>query len=248
MKPLPYDKVKQLIPGESTVQTQTSNSTFNLEERARSYVVSGIEHQGQTYTWEVKTDELLGEKDPKNLEGWLAHNEKARETDDYGVLSAPQYHSLFLTIYEHRNDEQHKDAIEQLRNKLAARLATQWVCTMSKVKYVPQEQDMVTHNVGMTDEYTGQYDLVGKDGNVTALNDGSTYCEAIVGDARVSKVSDIYEWLSRNKVSVLRVECKPKLRNDERLVVLGVTGGFYIDVVDGIVDYFPALGVREVHP
>jgi len=249
MKPLPYDKVKQLITGDSTVQTQTSNSTFNLEERVGSYVVSGIVHRGQTYTWEIKTDELLGEKELKNLDGWIEHNVKARETNEYGVLSAPQYHSLFSTIYEHRNDEQHKDTIELLRSKLVVRLALRWVYTMSKVKYDPQGQDIVTHNVGMTDEYTGRYDVMGKDGFLTVLEDGSMYCEAIVGDASVSKVSGIYEWLSGNKAYAYRVNAEQK-HDNERAVALGVisSGRFDIDAGGNIGSNGPALGVREVRP
>jgi len=247
MKPLPYDKVKQLIPGEMVVQTQTSNLTFNLEERVGSYVVSGIQHRGKTYTWEVKTDELLGEKNPKDLEGWIQHNETARETNEYRVLSAPQYHSLFSALYDHRDDEQHKVAIEQLRDKLAEKFTISWICTMSKVIYSPLGQDTVTHNVGMTDEYTELHNVMGKDDFVTALKDGSIFCEAILGDTRSSQVNEIYEWLSSKQTYAYRVNYKPE-QDDKRVVSLGVSNyGFGLSA-DDCIDNGPALGVREVHP
>jgi len=249
MKPLPYDKVKQLIPGESTVKNETSNSTFNLEERVGSFLVSGIQHRGQIFNWEVKTDELLGEKEPKTLDGWITHNDTARQTKEYGVLSAPQYHSLFSTLYEHRNDKLHKDAIDQLRTKLAAKLTNRWICTMSTVNYAPHGQDTVTHNLGMTDEYTGQYDVMGEDGFVTTLKDGSTYCEAIVGDARVTKVNKIYKWLNGKKAYAYRVNQKPK-QDYERVVSLGGfnRSGFILYAYGNIDNIRSALGVREVRP
>jgi len=245
MKPLPYDKVKQLIAGERVVQTPTGRATFKLEERVGSYVVSGILHRGQTYTWEVKTDELLGEKEPKTLDEWIQHNEKAREMNEFGVLSAPQYHSLFSALYEHRNDEQHKYAIEQLRCELNSKLIGMLICTMSKVNYVPQGLDTVTHNIGMTDEYTSQHYVAGGIDFLTMLQDGSVYSEAIVGDNYSSKVNEIYEWLSGKKAYVYRVNNKLE-QVDERMVALGVYyyDWFSLDAICNLGHNRPALGVR----
>jgi len=250
MKPLPYDKVKQLIPGMSTFENSTGESTFYLEERVGSFIISGVPYRERTYTWEVKTDTLL---EKKSLAKLISQNLKGGMQNEYHVLPAPLYHALFKALYTHKDDAVCKASIAHQREKLENLMHDCMLLTLSKVEYyVPGQQDSVLHYIdGVTPQIENFDTICGVDGFITEIAGGNVHCAALLDDPDIQKVTLLYQWLTKKAPFAFRQNRKHSY-SVQRGVTLsgpfpsGPVPGFNIGAIDTIENRLPALGVREV--
>ncbi len=114
--------------------------------------------------------------------------------------------------------------------------------TLSQVIYQPSGKDAVVHNTRLPDKYSVKEDLVGPNEFIVRDGNSQPACRALLEDD-VSKINEVYQWISNKDTFLSRSNQKPEKRG-ERSVGLGVgSSGAFIIVACGSFGYGPALGV-----
>ena len=232
--------VKKPVSDEKPVIATTS---FSLEDIADCYRFSGVNLRGGVYTVDL-AKKLLENGARKTQEKWIEYSQKAVKQNGFVVGSAPLYHSLARILCKNK-DSVDKMLVDKVKGFLQKTFVETFTMTLSRISYLPKQDDVVKHNIGLADEYSLSGELVGANGYILETAGSSEACELVIKDENLQRVNDVYKWLTGKDTYLWRLNEKP-VKLTERVVALGVcyNDRFYLDA-DGYIDLnWPALGVR----
>jgi len=248
MKPLPYDKVKQLIPGNTIPATRSKSSEFTLETIADGWRIGGVLLYPGEYVTVDFADKLLEKGEMKRHDQWVAYTKSAQESGGFGVTSAPFYHSIFSTLYAHRNDVEYKDNIKQIQTFLQKVLRPRTLVTLSSVIYNPQGKDFIKHSAGIFSvNYGIKETICGQDGYIKSIESSANVCNALLVDNNPGMIHAVYQWITERDTYLARLEQKPELQ-EKRVISFGMDpdNNFTLYAIGDLQVARPALGVRAV--
>jgi|GEM_PF-4152980 len=248
MKPLPYDKVKQLIPTIS--DGNNAPEVDSIEARVGSFVIRTVPHRGKNIDIEMKTDALLGYEFPLDYLGWLAYRSHGFATGEYVPVSAPTYLSIFQAMFLRKDIPAVKPLVEQWREQVATRLMMTSTQTLTTIDYAQDTKNTVEHVDSVASSFPTKEHLREVSGFLESLEDREILSNAVF-EQPAQVVDEVLSWLCGKRPYVQRIQFQPHtdyLRN----VSFGVDGSEYCNLwISGDVRNKGAvLGVRilEVHP
>ena len=161
---------------------------------------------------------------------------KFLQKSEWHLPDALTYHASLAALYQHKDGFQ-SQLVERIQSVFSAHFKKHWLMTGSRVVYKPQGNDVVKHS---HDEVSVV--IVGADGLVNAQSGFEDSIEALLGMRDLTEVENVYEWISRKKPYLYRLNDK-LTQKTERAVVLGVFSSDRFDIVGNISSSWPALGV-----
>ncbi len=218
------------------LQQALTGAPFYVIKPQSFYTIQGVRLPNGAYGDVQVTEKLLDNGRSRTQRGWQAY----RDETGWGPGSAPLITAVLATLYDNRS----ADGVEELRKLFADDFRKNWMMTATGITYRAEGLDVVTHDAGTPYERTLEARLIGPDGKLNEGMSGET--QALLGSSDISKVSAVYEWVTRKKSYLRRLNKQPK-RSEERALVLGY--GNFVDVfiilADGGINYYrPARGVR----
>ena len=116
--------------------------------------------------------------------------------------------------------------------------------TLTRIHYSP-ENDVVVHNVGTSDQYSLEGNVVGPDGWIHEIPDKKVL-ESLLGTQNVSQIDAVSQWINGTAAHLWRLNSKP-LKLDKRVAGFGAGDKRLSLGCDGdLLDEYPAFRVLQV--
>ena len=196
------------------ITSTTLTTEFSLEDLTDFWRVNGVNYRNGIYQVGL-LKELLDNKVTKTQDEWVEYSKEAIAKDEFYVGDFPLYHALFSTLFRNKDHAQFKDNIEQARQFLQKMFNDYWLMTLSRIKYKPSGQDLVTHNYGLQDKLEVQENILGTNGYINQINPQNEL-NAILGSNDVNEINQVYKWITGKDAYLWRVNSKPE-KIDERV-------------------------------
>lgn len=103
--------------------------------------------------------------------------------------------------------DKNPEAAEKLRHLLRQGFR-KWSTTLTRVHYSPQD-DCIVHNIGTSDQYTLEGNVVGPNGFVNEIPDNGVL-EKLLGTRNISQINLVSQWINGTKSYIWRLNSKPK--------------------------------------
>lgn len=207
---------------------------FGIVRPESFYTIEGVMLPNGAYGDVQVTEKLLDDGRSRTQRGWRDY----RNATGWGPGSGPLITAVLMTLYDNRSTE----GVKELRNILGDDFRKHWMMTATGITYLVGAFDIVTHDSGAPEQRTLEARLVGPDGRINERM--SEEIEALLGSADISRVSDVYKWVTGKESYLRRLNQQPKQNEERALVLGGGFGGFCVDA-GGNVNYdWPARGVR----
>ena len=205
----------------------SGNSNFSLENLIDSYRITGVQYKNGIYAFDLYK-ELL----PSRTQNQHAEHRKqvmANNTNEPYTPTFPELNAFLTTLFQNKDNTQYKDQIEQVRQFIKDSALKNWLMTLTRVQYNPQnKKDIVTHNYKQQDQYTIELDsFIGTDGFI--LNPDTTNVlipvQALL-DTRQSlqEINQVYRWLTDVDAYMWRLNSTP---NKSTEAVAGLNANSY---------------------
>lgn len=218
------------------MQQQASvQAPFGIVKPQSFYTLQGVRLPNGAYGNVQVTEKLLDNGKSRTQREWQDY----RKETGWGPGSAPLITAVLTALYDNKGAE----GVEELRRLFSDDFKKQLMMTATGVTYRTGASDIVTHDSGTPEQRTLEARLAGPDGYINESVGGEM--QALLGSADISRVSDVYKWVTGRESYLWRLNKQPK-RDEQRALVLGVIvilGDFVIDA-DGVIYGRPARGVR----
>ncbi len=208
---------------------------FGIVRPQSFYTVQRVMLPNDSYGNVQVTEKLLDNGRSRTQREWQDY----RRTTGWGPGSGPLVTAVLTALYDNRSAE----GVEELRKVFGDDFRKNVMMTATEITYRAEASDIVTHDSGTPEQRTLEARLVGPDGRIKESMREEV--QALLGSRDISKVRDVYQWVTGKESYLWRLNKRPK-QNEERALVLGVSsfyGGFGI-VAYVIVSNWPARGMR----
>lgn len=228
--------------GQTPIFGHRKNKFKNLTiaKKGKIYEVRGEFEGGIIYAVDLIEDSLSA----KTQDAHAKQTEEARKAGDFGVLSLPDYQTLFDALNCLKNTKE----AESARKLIQTAFRNSYPLTLTRIKYQPSgKKETIVHNYGLQDLVELQEDFVGADGEIKAIN-CQKELSALTGEDNVQRIYEVYNWINETNVYLFRLNSKPK-KIDERVAGFGAgSGGAYLGCGRDPSYSDTALGVRFASP
>jgi|GEM_PF-6658038 len=202
MKPLPYDKVKQLIP-----QAQAVQSIDLITEFHDYFHFHGIAIRGKRY--EVDLGKNVEQLPSLSQIDWARRAQLSSQDHTFGAASLPVYHALFQALYQHKDTPAYKGVVKHARQYLREYLANNQCHTLTQIFYRQEELDTIIHDLNLSTEYGGEEYARGRDGTLLELRQHSSLLCTLFGVDSLDAVGPIYRWMFGKSLFIERLPSVP---------------------------------------
>src|SRR3989344_8555175 len=145
----------------------TESPDFSLENLTDFYSISGIPYRNEICCIDLSKTLLPSKTQDEHAE----HRLNAKSGEFY-LEDISLYYALVAALYSNRGSQSFKDQIEEARQFIKESILKNWLMTLTRIQYNPDENDLVTHNYHQKDEWNDSIiTFVGPEGY---LNDVST--------------------------------------------------------------------------
>ena len=116
--------------------------------------------------------------------------------------------------------------------------------TLTRINYSP-ENDVVVHNVGTSDQYSLEGNVVGPDNKINAIPDKKVL-ESLLGTQNISQINAVSQWINGTDAYLWRLNLKPE-QLDKRVVRFAADdGGLNLSCNRNPLNEYPAFRVLQV--
>ena len=129
--------------------TAQKSLEFKLKEHSGlpHFTLSPVSYRGSFYEGDIATKLLCNGKE-KTQDEWAQYSLEAQQRNDFWVADLPLTYAFFIPLFRNKDNLLYKEQIEQIRIFLEESLK-KWPLTLSRVRYIPLEEDCIIHNYGM---------------------------------------------------------------------------------------------------
>ena len=172
--------------------------------------IEGVSYRKGIYTVDLAKS-LLDNGITKTQDQWINYSKEAKPKQGFYLADMPLYHSIFKALSQGTGKDR-----EEAKAFVKEQMRAKYPMTLTRIRYSPQEEDEVIHNLGMDDEYIVKGKMVGPDEYIADSKD-TRYLELILGAGNVPEINQVYQAINGTDAYIFRVNEKPK-NIDERVV------------------------------
>lgn len=221
-------------------------TTFSLEAHTGFWRINGIRYKNSIYTIDLSTSLLPNKTQEEHAEHrkQVINNANEFYTPDYPLL-----HSTLATLGQNKDNSQHKDQIEQLRQFIKDWTSKYWFMTLTRIQYnSDNKRDKVIHNYKQPDQHEIELDsFIGPDGHILSkhtINIQEPLSALLDAKQTTQEINQIYKWLTGVDTYIWRIKSTPK-KTTERVARFDASfNGAYLDCDWLPQDSIASFGVR----
>jgi hypothetical protein len=222
---------------ESKIIQESPALTLQSETRFR---IPGVVYRGE------KGNYLLFEKMTASMnQKRLAElYESEKQKGNPVPTDAPLIWAIATRAHELKSENSKTpETIERLRQFLETGFR-RYPNTLTRIHYSPQN-DCIVHNVGTSDQYSLEGNVVGPDQGIRDVKDKGVL-EALLGTQDVSKINEVSQWINGTNASLWRLNSKPKQLNKRVAGFNALDNRLNLDCVRSPRNGDPAFRVLQV--
>jgi|GEM_PF-4043011 len=220
MKPLPYDKVKQLIASQ---ENPPHCQKFSISSDDDSYTLHHVPFEGDTST--IRLGKYLCTNRWNTKKFWEQFNLAGYSSNGPQLPSFPLVSSVVQTLYDHREDTQLSEQVSDVRSTLEHLISNKHILLMSSVVCQERLSSGYMH-------FTVYHDLNSDDGFYRGIrlpfdekrcssDEKMLWTKALFGTTTSSSLLKAFEWMGQGSVSIpypntlaVKRKCDVILRRD----------------------------------
>ena len=141
-------------------------SKFSLQEKSL-WVIDGVNYKNKFSSYNL-SQKLL----PSRTQDEHAEQRKKAKSNEFYLESMPFYHTLFTTLYDHKEDKDFKNGVEEARQFIKESMFKTWLLALTRPIYNPvNKKDLIIHNYKQPKESRIRLDsIIGPDNYILDEN------------------------------------------------------------------------------
>ena len=187
---------------------------------------------------------------PSRTQDEHAEQRRKAKSNEFYLESMPFYHTLFTTLYDHKEDKDFKNGVEEARQFIKESMFKAWLLALTRTRYNPiNKKDLIIHDYKQPKESIIRLDsIIGPDNYILDENAKNVKepLQALLGTRQsLQKINNIYKWLVGGNLYLSRVNETPKKSLETVSGFVANSDGAIFDCDWDPADLNAGLGVRR---
>ena len=185
-------------------------SKFSLRLPESAWIIDGVNYKNKFSSYNL-SQKLL----PSRTQDEHAEQRRKAKSNEFYLESMPFYHTLFTTLYDHKEDKDFKNGVEEARQFIKESMFKTWLLALTRPIYNPvNKKDLIIHDYKQPKESRIRLDsIIGPDSYILDENAKNVKkpLQSLLGTRQnLQEINNIYKWLVDGDLYLFRVNETPK--------------------------------------